>query len=125
MICYIQIYDEQFFCKNGGDIKKKIFITPETRYLKETGTNYDTFPLTFISIVDTFETDFNDIIKVFKHSKDTILDGWISDGILYIIGDNDEILYDKMINVDYSVERTPIILKANSSFLKQNHLQLF
>jgi hypothetical protein len=128
-ICYIQIFELIPVCSR---IKKQIrvIITPEEKFLKTEGQEINNnFPfvseIRTVSILKTFKFSLELMRRVFVHASDKILDIFIHNHKLYIIGDNEEILFDTRIEENIELNRIPFILAASKTFLDSKDLNYF
>jgi len=99
-IAYIQIYSLNYVCQTFPTSSKlAIFITPENNLLKKNGTTKAMLvsQQQNIKILRTFIIPFDKVKNIFYHAKDTILDAFITNGMLMVIGDNNEILLNESI----------------------------
>ena len=131
---YIQIYKQSPLCTTTSTEHSHwttyVLITPEKEFLKISG--IDRSAGMFVSqykycdVIHTFIVNFQDVKKIFEHSKDLKLDVEINNNSIFVTGDNRELLYKTFFDTNVEkLSRRPLIIAANRDFLSQHNLSFF
>ncbi|AYV80161.1 MAG: hypothetical protein Gaeavirus13_3 [Gaeavirus sp.] len=68
----------------------------------------------------------DEILKVYEHANDTVLDVVVYNNTLIVIGDDEEVLYEKMYDQEMDdIPRTKLVLYASDEFIYKNDLRFF
>lgn len=131
---YIQIYKQSPLCNTASTEHTHwttcVLITPEKEFLKMSG--IDRSAGVFVSqykycdVIHTFIINFQDVKKIFEHSKDLILDVEINNGSIFVTGDNGQLLYKTSFDTNVeNISKRPLVIAANKHFLSQHNLSFF
>jgi hypothetical protein len=125
VIAYVQIYSLNYMCQTFPTPSKlAIFITPENNLLKKNGTTTSSLvsQQRNIEILKTFIIPFEKIKNIFFHAKDKVLDTYIDNGTLIVVGDNNEISLRQPVEIDFDVPRVGLGIQATKKFLYENNI---
>jgi len=129
---YIQIYTENYVCSTISNVHNThVLVTGEKQYLKKTGMeNNDCMQMVsqtkYINVLGVFAIPNDKVKKIFRHAKDKVLDAYIMNGNIKIIGDHNELLYHAYLDNNLqNLNKSEIILTGSKPWLSANNLEYF
>ena len=126
---FIQIYQQNYACTTVDSTPTfNVLVIGERQYLMKDGPHGDTMFFSQMKNIHVLETmTINDINIIFMHSRDRVLDAYVKDSVLIIVGDGEVVLFRGQVspNVPANLNRGEIILKASKPWLNANRLFCF